>query len=119
MALTKLEIVALKRMVKSLNPINRKLETLDRNIVKLQEERDAVQKQHDSMIAVILQYTDGIPFMDIIGEEAATTTGSAEIVEEIPILSEENYPTQAIEEKMDGVNFDTIDQMFAVPANEQ
>lgn len=92
--LGRLEIAALKRMEKSLNPLKNQLSRLDKKLIALWEEKKVVTEQYDRMVAVMNTYAGDVPFEQVlrpetfVSEEIQGDVDDTEQVEmeEIPVV---------------------------------
>ena len=79
--LSRMELAALKRMEKSLKPLQTQLERFDAKIEVLTTERNKVQVQHDKMVDIMNTYTGGVDYREILHPDQVEESPVAEQVE--------------------------------------
>lgn len=79
--LSRMELAALKRMEKSLKPLQTKLERYDAKIEVLATERNEVKVQHDKMVDIMNTYTGGVDYREILHPNQVEESPVGEIIE--------------------------------------
>lgn len=79
--LSRMELAALKRMEKSLKPLQAQLERFDAKIEVLVTERNKIQVHHDKMVDIMNTYTGGVDYREILHPDQVEESPVNETVE--------------------------------------
>lgn len=98
--LSRMELAALKRMEKSLKPLEKQMAVLDHKLSGLLDERNRVQNQFDKMVEVMNTYTGGIPYQEIL-HPATIDDEIEEEVDDIETVEKDDPPHKMVEETVE------------------
>lgn len=87
--LSRMELAALKRMEKSLLPLEKQLAVFNRKINTLVVEKEKVQHQFNKMVEVMDAYTGGVSFREILHPDSDPIADAGEEVQKTELVDEE------------------------------
>lgn len=114
--LSRMELAALKRMEKSLKPLQTQLERFDAKIEVLVTERNKVKVQYDKMVDIMNVYTGGVDYKEILHPDQIEESPVAEQVEgEL----DENAVADMVEVEQEEILEDTSEEELEVAEAER